>query len=175
MPAYCLHMCCDQGVCVEIEADTAATLTKIAEAACFLSLQSVCEKWCVLFIDRGYFRAGGPFQLSSLHRPFHRSLIHIYRRSALLTYQRPASCDRCLAKPITCFPLWEHQHLSVPSPHPVQWLLCFFFFLTQWLKKKKKKKKERREQRRRRTAATGGRFKSMAAPNRLTASETVAE
>lgn len=70
MPAYCLHMCCDQGVCVEIEADTAATLTKIAEAACFLSLQSVCEKWCVLFIDRGYFRAGGPSSCPPYIGPF---------------------------------------------------------------------------------------------------------
>ncbi len=113
-----------------------ATLTKIIEAAAsFLSLQCVCVKTGVYCSWTRLFQGKGPFQSSSLHRPFHRSLIHIHRRLALLAYQRPASCDRRLAPPIARLPLWEYSHLSSPSPHPVQWLL--FFTLTQWLEKKR--------------------------------------
>lgn len=112
------------------------------------------------------FQRRGPIQSSSLHRPFHRSLIHIHRRPSLLTYQHPASCDWRPALPIIRFPLWEHSHLSAPSPHPVQWLL--FFTLTQWHEKKKRRT-------RRRVAATAGRVPPTAAGNRSTASEMVAE
>lgn len=91
------------------------------------------------------FQRRGPFQSPSLHRPFHRSLIHIHRRPALLTYQQPASCDRRLAPPIARLPLWQYSHLSAPSPHPVQWLL-FFFTLTQCLEKNKEVEKRVEEE-----------------------------
>lgn len=60
-----------QGVCVKIEVDTMATLTKITErAASTLSPQYVCEKRCVLFMDQGYSRGGGPSSLPHCIGPF---------------------------------------------------------------------------------------------------------
>lgn len=62
---------------------------------------------CIVHEPR-LFQRRGSFQPSSLHWSIHHSLIHIHRRSALLTYQRLASCDRRLAPPIACLPLWEY-------------------------------------------------------------------
>lgn len=60
-----------QGVCVKIEVDMVATLTKITEgAASFLSLQCVCENRRVLFMEQGHFRGGGPSSLPRCIGPF---------------------------------------------------------------------------------------------------------
>jgi len=139
-----------QGVCV-IEADVVAMLTKITEAAAsFLLLQSVCVCVCVcVCIVHGlrlFQRRRDPFSRPRCIGPFHRSPLSIFIAAPLSSpISEQLSCERRLAPPIARLLLWEHSHLSPPSPHPLQWLLCFFFTLTQCVEKKKEKKRKRVE------------------------------
>lgn len=121
-----------QGVCIEIEADAVATLTKITEAAAsFLSLQCVCVcvkpgvycSWTRAISEEGARPVVlAASALSSLPYPYSSP-----PRSPSPISDRLAASGVSLHQSLASL-CGKHSHLSSPSPHPVQWLPFFFSF-----------------------------------------------
>lgn len=109
------------------------------EAAAFLRpVVSVCEKWCVLFADRGHFGGGGPSSRPPCIGPFIApSSIFIAALLSSPIGAQLAVTDRSLhqSHASLCGSITISQRLH-PTLYNGFFAFFFFFFLTQWLKKK---------------------------------------